>query len=182
MSQMQKRTAGIALALASAALLAACATMKVNSFTERGANLRQYRSYAWGPADKFSTGDPRLDNNRFFDERVRARVEKELAQRGFEKSNTADPDVLVHYHTNVSQDIDVRDLDSPSSYCAQNDCRPFIYDKGTLFVDLVDRRTAKLVWRGWAEGSFDGVIDNQSWMESRIDEAVTKILTRLPRL
>jgi len=38
-----------------------------------------------------------------------------------------------------------------------------------------------LIWRGWAEGSIEGVIDNQTWMESRIDEAVAKILERLPR-
>ena len=41
--------------------------MRVDSFTERGVDIRQYRTYEWGPADTFSTGDPRLDNNRFFD-------------------------------------------------------------------------------------------------------------------
>ena len=61
------------------------------------------------------------------------------------------------------------------------DCRPYVYEKGTLFVDLVDPRTNQLVWRGWAEGSIDGVIDHQQWMEARVDEAVTQILARLPR-
>jgi uncharacterized protein DUF4136 len=56
-----------------------------------------------------------------------------------------------------------------------------VYDAGTLFVDLVDTRTNRLVWRGWAEGSVDGVIDNQEWMEQRIDHVVTRILQRLPR-
>jgi hypothetical protein len=56
-----------------------------------------------------------------------------------------------------------------------------VYDAGTLLIDLVDARTNRLVWRGWAEGSVDGVIDNQEWMEARIDEAVTRILERLPR-
>ena len=46
---------------------------------------------------------------------------------------------------------------------------------------LVGTRTNKLVWRGWAEGSVDGVIDNQEWMEARIDDAVAQILQRLPR-
>lgn len=90
-------------------------------------------------------------------------------------------DLLVHYHASVSQEIDVRNLDTTSPYCSENDCRPFIYDKGTLFVDLAEGRGDKLIWRGWAEGSIDGVVDNQAWMESRIDEAIAKILTRLPR-
>ena len=74
------------IAVASVWLAAGCATMNVNSFAERGMNLRQYRTYNWGPPDTWSTGDPRLDNNRFFDERVRGEVEKELARRGFEKT------------------------------------------------------------------------------------------------
>jgi uncharacterized protein DUF4136 len=157
-----------------------CATMHVNSYTERGSDLRQFRTYSWAPPDTWSTGDPRLDNNRFFDERVRARVDDQLARRGFEKTTSQQPDLLVHYHASVSQELDIRQLDSSASYCATHDCRPFIYDKGTLFVDLVEPSTDKVIWRGWAEGSVDGVIDNQAWMESRIDEAVVKILARLP--
>ena len=38
------------------------------------------------------------------------------------------------------------------------------------------------VWRGWAEGSIEGAIDDQQWMENRIDRAVTQILAKLPRL
>ena len=49
-------------------------------------------------------------------------------------------------------------------------------------VDLMDRRTNRLAWRGWAESSFDGVVDNQEWMEATIDKAVARILARLPRL
>ena len=175
-----KRCGVVALiVLASVGFGAGCATMRVNSYIDRGVDLRQYRTYSWGPADTSSTGDPRLDNNRFFDERVRARVDLELTQRGFDKASAQQADLLVHYHASVSQEIDVREIDD-SAFCAEHDCAPFIYDKGTLFVDLVEPRTDKLIWRGWAEGSLEGVIDNQAVMESRIDEAVTRILTRLP--
>jgi hypothetical protein len=162
-------------------MVAACATMNVSSYVERGFEIRQYRTVDWGPPDTFSTGDPRLDNNRFFDERVRMQVEKELAARGFEKESSGTPDLLVHYHASVRQEIDVRDLDREYAYCEERDCRPYVYDAGTLFVDLVDPRTNKLVWRGWAEGSVEGGIDNQDWMEARVDEAVKRILARLPR-
>jgi hypothetical protein len=52
---------------------------------------------------------------------------------------------------------------------------------GTLFIDFIDARTNTLAWRGWAEGSLDGVIDDQRWMEKVIDATVAKILARLPR-
>jgi hypothetical protein len=48
-------------------------------------------------------------------------------------------------------------------------------------IDLIDARSRRLVWRGWAEGDIDGVVDNQKWMEKRVDEAVAKIIERLPR-
>ena len=50
----------------SALALAACATTNVSSFVERGIDVRQYRTYSWGPAGERATGDPRLDNNQFF--------------------------------------------------------------------------------------------------------------------
>ena len=56
-----------------------------------------------------------------------------------------------------------------------------VYDAGTLVLDFVDTRTSKVVWRGWVQSSVAGVIDNQKWMEEKIDEAVTRILERLPR-
>jgi hypothetical protein len=177
---MKRRGVAAMVALTIVAGVTGCATLRVNSYLGRGVDLQQYHTYNWAPADTWSTGDPRLDNNRFFDERVRAQVDKELARRGFEKTAAEQPDVLVHYHASVSQEIDIRDLDSTSAYCANNDCRPFIYDKGTLFVELVSPHTNEIIWRGWAEGSIDGVIDNQTWLESRIDEAVAKILTGLP--
>ena len=87
----------------------------------------------------------------------------------------------MHYHASVTQAIDVRNLDREYWSCADADCRPYVFDAGTLFVDLVDPRTNKVIWSGWAEGSMEGVIDNQESMEGRIDEAVTRILERLPQ-
>jgi hypothetical protein len=55
------------------------------------------------------------------------------------------------------------------------------YEAGTLVIDVVDARTNRLIWRGWAENTMDGAIDNQDWMEKTIDHAVARIFTQLPR-
>lgn len=163
----------------SALTLTGCATLHVSSYVERGIDVRQYRTFAWGPADALSTGDPRLDNNEFFDERVRRDVDTQLAARGFEKTTSGRPDLLVHYHASVTQRLDSRNLDVQYG-CAEGDCRSDVFEVGTLLIDLVDARTNKLVWRGWAKGTIDGVIDNQAWMEQQVDKAVTRILEGLP--
>jgi hypothetical protein len=166
------RLAGLfTLALA----LTGCASSEVNSYIARGVNLREHRTYNWALDDPRSTGDPRLDNNRFFQERVQAAVEAQLADRGFEKTDS--PDLIVRYHASVMQDITNRRAEDNDD-CEE--CWPEVYDQGTLSIDLVDARTDRLVWRGSAKGSLDGVIDDQGWMEQRIDDAVVRIMRELP--
>ncbi len=89
--------------------------------------------------------------------------------------------MLVHYHASITQKIDVRDRPGETAHCVQEDCGPFVYDAGSLVVDLTDSRTNRLLWRGWAEDSVDGMIDDQNYMERRIDAAVSRIMERLPR-
>jgi hypothetical protein len=170
------RLAGVTAVLA---VLVGCAPVRVNSYAERAVDFSRYRTYAWSPTAHGPTGDPRLDNNRFFHERVIADVDSGLAARGYEKAATGEPDLVVHYHASVTQEIDLSVVDAP--YCDTNDCRPHVYEAGTLLFDLVDARTNRIVWRGWAEGSIEGIIDNQDLMEERIDQAVTRILAQLPR-
>jgi Domain of unknown function (DUF4136) len=162
----------------SAVALASCASMNVSSYVARGTDLGRYHTYAWGPAAATSTGDPRLDSNPFFEERVQADVEKQLAARGFEKTSSGAPELWLHYHASVTQRVDANSADQKYGYC--NECQPYVYDAGTLVVDLVDARTNQLVWRGWAEDSLDGVIDNQRLLETRVDNAVARIMQRLP--
>lgn len=163
-----------------AATSAACAApIRVNAYAERGMTVSRYASYDFAPAAAESTGDPRLDSNPFFLERVRAAVDRGLAAKGYTRRTDA-PDVLVHFHANVSQNIDIVDVDRKAGYCGDDNCRPFVYDAGTLVVDLVDARTRALAWRGWAESSLDGIIDNQAWMDEKVDAAVARITARLP--
>jgi hypothetical protein len=178
MDPRSRRTPFAALLLATLAA-AGCASLGVNSYLERGFDVRQYHTYAWAPVDQLSTGDPRLDNNPFFMDRVQAAVDRELAALGFEKITTGTPELVLHYHASITQRLDVSGMDQKYGTCEE--CTPYVFDAGTLTIDFVDGRTDRLVWRGWAEGSIAGAIDNQRWMERRVDEAVARILKRLPR-
>jgi hypothetical protein len=41
---------------------------------------------------------------------------------------------------------------------------------------MVDARTDRLVWRGWAIDSLSGILGSQDRMERKIDHAVIKML------
>jgi hypothetical protein len=169
---------GFTIAAVFATTLAGCATLHVYSFVERGSDVSRYRTYDWAVEAPRATGDPRLDSNPFFDDRVHMAVEKELARRGFEKTAAGEAQLLLHYHASMTQEIDLGAADADLAICST--CTPTVYDAGTLLIDLVDSRTEKLVWRGWAEGGLNDAIDSQDVMEAKIDETVRRIIEKLP--
>jgi hypothetical protein len=158
-----------------------CATMNVSSHIERNVNFADYVTYDWGPPDNLPVGDPRLDNNPFFDDYLRGAIEKQLAAKGYELGLGGTPDLLIHYHASVSQKLDVYEVDQSYGYCYGN-CEPQVadYELGTLIVDIVDTRSNKVVWRGWAQDTINGVIDNQDRLEKQVEEGVTKMMLLLP--
>jgi len=172
-----------ALAAAAAAAwmmtLGACATMNVSSFVQRGVTFTQYRTFTWAPAEQLSTGDPRLDNNEFFEARVRGAVERGLAAKGLELVERGAADLQLHYHASISQRVDAGGADRQYGY-TDEDSAPSVFDAGTLTLDAVETATNRLVWRGWADGAFAGMVDRQDLFEKQIDTAVARILERFP--
>jgi hypothetical protein len=166
--------------VASLAATACAAAMNVSSHVEPGLDFAQYRTYGWGPADALPTGDPRLDQNPFFQDHFQGSVEKGLAARGFEQS--AAPDLLIHYHANVRRRIDIDRLDRQYGYCYDSDCQAGVteHEAGTLVLDVVDARTNRLIWRGWAQSRVEDMIEKPDTMARQIDKAVVRMLARFP--
>jgi hypothetical protein len=182
-SLMRHSFTTLAVAAAAAALAASgCATMSVSSHVQQGLDFAQYRTYDWGPADALPTGDPRLDKDPFFQDHVLGAVEKQLASRGLEPAVEGTPDLLIHYHASISQRIDVNRRDREYGYCYAEDCPSDVleYEAGTLVIDIVDSRTNRVIWRGWAQHRVEDMLNDRDRMASRIDEAVQRILERLP--
>jgi hypothetical protein len=169
-----------------AALLAlpACATMNVSAHIERGVDFAQFRTWDFGPADALPTGDPRLDNNPFFKDYLEGAVGKALETRHYARAvSGTTPDLLVHYHSNISKTFDVNGVENRYGYC-YDDCEPIVieYEQGTIVLDVVDTRTNRVVWRGWAQDSLHGIIDNQELLKKEVNKAVMRMMERFPRV
>lgn len=176
------RSTAIAVVTGLGLALAGCATMKGASYVERGAQFTHYRTWAWAPADARPTGDPRLDNNPFFQDRLRGAVEHEMTRRGYVRSTLAEPpDLRLHYHTNFTKTFEITQGGARSGSC-YGDCEPeaYAYEQGTLVIDVVDARTEKPVWRGWVVDNMEGVVDRQDLMEREVDAAVAKMFELFP--
>ena len=98
--------------VAAALILTGCATLRVSSHTDRGLVWSKYKTFDWGPADALPVGDPRLDQDPFFQDHVEGAIEKAMTTHGFARSVVSEPsDVLIHYHANVRERLDVDQID-----------------------------------------------------------------------
>ena len=98
------------------------------------------------------------------------------------RTTSGTPDLRVHYHANISKTFDINGVDNRSGYCYQ-DCEPrFVeYEQGTIVLDIVDTRTNRVVWRGWAQENVNGLIDNQELLRKNVSKAVARMMERFPR-
>ncbi len=182
-SAVTRRRTTQALAVLSVALLNACATVHAGADFEPGVRLDQYQTFDWGGGDSIPVGDPRLDNNPFFDSRVRAAVELELAAKGLKRVTTS-PDLLVHYHASVRQRVDVIRADEGRGYSSPRDGTSDMvleYEEGTLILDVAEPKAKAILWRGWSQTDVGGLIENPREMEKRIRESVRKMMLKFPR-
>ncbi len=171
------------LAIAGVALVA-CARISAGADFAPGLDLQPYRTFDWGGGDTLPAGDPRLDNNPFFDARVRAAVERELAAKGISRTSSS-PDLLIHYHASVRQRMDVIRSDEVRGYTfggVNTSEKVLAYDEGTLILDVAEAKAKRILWRGWVQTDVDGLMSDQREMEKRIGVSVKKMLSNFPRL
>lgn len=174
---------GVAVVLAAVLTTGCATTMSASSHVRRGVDLSQYRTFDWGPRDELPAGDPRLDEDPFFMDQVHGAIERALAERQFALSSAAAPDLLVHVHANIDTRIDVNQTERAHGHCQVEECHDWIiaYEAGTLVVDIVEARTNRLIWRGWAQDSVTDALADRTKMAAKLQEKVRQIMARFPR-
>jgi hypothetical protein len=173
---MRAKTLTLGVAIA-ALFVAGCASMRVGTYVSRGIDFSRYRTYAWAQADALPIGDARLEHNPIFIDYLQGAVEHGLRNHGLLLvPASAHPDALVHFHGSVRQVLDVAAASRGHEHGVSEDFEIIDYDEGTLIIDVVDARTDRLVWRGWAIDSLNGILDSQDRMEQKVTAAVTKML------
>lgn len=177
-----RRLIRVIAAACAAAVLPGCATTTASSHVDTRVDFARYRTFEWGAPDVFPVGDPRLDRNATFLDHLQGAVEKQLAARGYEHTTAGRADLLIHFHASIDQRLDLAATDARRGYCVDESCLNGVreYEAGTLIVDVVDRWTDKLVWRGWSQRSVEGVLEDRERLVRMIDEGVAKMFADFP--
>jgi hypothetical protein len=172
---------------------AGCSSLKVRTDFDPEVDFGRYATYAWleepvraeaptSPADELV--DP-FARNSLLDKRVRRAVDRELEARGYRPAGQDMPAFRVQYHVILESRTKIRSY--PGAYYGGyrghgyygaygGGTYSYDYKEGTLIVDVIDARSDRLAWRGWAIGtSRDGYYDEQA-----VSEAVSAIMAEFP--
>ncbi|EDQ01784.1 conserved exported protein of unknown function [Shewanella benthica] len=168
--------------------LSACSTLKTSSDYDPAANFNDVKTYAW-IVKKTQDSTYHLDG--LMDQRIRAAVDSQLSAKGITLTDAATADILVNYLTKVDKKINVDTFSTNYGYnpyygsrwgysgSMNTQTRVREYEVGTLILDMVNRETGKLIWRG----SVADTIRDQHTPEERaevINHAISEMLVNYP--
>jgi|SRR6185503_16078304 len=175
-----------------------CGPYQYYAIQSSSANLGKYRTFAWlPPADT-------LKNSRYndiVDEKIKNEATYQLEKKGL-KLNAQRPDLLVRYTIEVSDKVRVYDepvyvyrdywfyqgfaryhgrryyysFHAPYPIYVGRDIQEVPFREGTLIIDLIDKETSRVIWRGYGVGD----VDNPEKAVNDIPEVVDGILNKLP--
>jgi hypothetical protein len=181
------------------AILSSCSSYNYYAVSNKSLGA-EYQTYAWLPEGK-SKASSIYDNDIAADKIMEA-ASAELNKRGF-KLNNRKPDLLVRYTAVVSKEAKSYNepvyYDAPGRYIPRMGVhrgRAFYYyayrdpfpvyvgseqrtvnvKQGSIMIDLIDRKTKKVIWRGWAEGE----LDNPERAITQLPQVVQNIFKKLP--
>ncbi len=180
---MLNRTLQYALIVAAALLVAACSIpLSAGADFDSNVDFTRYSTFTWDEADERPTGDVRLENNPFFTERLHSAIRRELESRGI-RYDAEGPALVVHHHATVMDRVDVYEADrergyDPSAYGPGT--QVVQWEEGTFLVDIADRETRRVLWRGWAKCDIEAALNDSKRMTSLVNDAVALMFQRLP--
>jgi hypothetical protein len=179
-------------------LLGACSSYNYSSYKSDHADFSKYHTFAWVPSDAKVN---KVYDNDFAEEKIVDATSKELTDRGLQL-DTRKPDLLIKYTALVNDKTrTVNDpvyYKRPSYYVPRvtysggrrmyyyqyvdpfpvyvgSNLRKEKFEEGNIMIDLIDRKTSKVIWRGVAQGD---VSDSEKAVKD-IPKVVDKIFGKL---
>ena len=173
------------------ALTLGCSSgLKTTSETAKGAELKNYKTYAWVKPE--NPDDDSRKDDKMFSGLILQLANAELEKKGF-KLDAENPDAVFAFDTKVEEQI--KHTQNPyvgagfggpgyyggyyGGYYAPPSGGQFVAHEtvqGMLFIEMYDTKSQKMLWRGSAQKE----MTNKSNVESDIKKAVKDIFIRLP--
>lgn len=171
-------------------LLGGCSTMEVQHSTGSAAKISSLSSFAW--MDSKEKGGEVRTPQPSVDRYVRQAVERELVIKGYSRGEPDSADFLISWFGKVDEKVQEQDIshfyDSYGYGGALAAALPEMvekgavrknYEEGTLVIDVIDRESGNLLWRGAATDTFVQKVDDKE-AGMIINKAVREIMSKFP--
>lgn len=175
-----RRATIILLALWITGSVTAVASMKVQISEKPGVDFSTYETYTWKRRTDLHPDHPMATGSEL-DTWVRGLANDQMAAKGFELVNTEKADLWLNY---VTYDSDVLQIEGTTKNVAKNVKwigDPYAhsmrnYLEGTLIIEVVDAKTGKMLWSGWASDA----AATQEKLQGKAPKAIKKIFQHFP--
>ncbi|MFT5884933.1 MAG: hypothetical protein ACI9IP_001390 [Arcticibacterium sp.] len=153
---------------------------------EPNINTAMFRTYSWNTNKEVKANF--YYNQAEIEEQIRREVNKSLEKLGYTYKKGEPVDFFVSYNLFIEEGF-LENTVCPSGFygnlgyspdlshspkCEMPE-RTFVYDAGSLVVDLMDTRTGQIVWRGTTRN----LIDNPRFAPEIITRRIGKLLGKL---
>lgn len=170
---MPRRTGRAGLVVMAAAL-AACATTEVDTDYDRRANFAQYRTFQLQEGRVLVNG-VETEGDTLLTDRIEGYLRQGFAGKGL-RPVAENADLIVTYTSGARNVMEVEPWDGYSYGWVTgfgDDAWVDEYQEGTLVIDVIDRRTNKLVWRGVTRTEADN-LRSPAVIRNAVDEALDR--------
>ena len=167
------------LTLATALALSAvgCSSMTVRTDHDSQIDFGSFETFAMFELQGKERRGPQMSE--LVDRRITAAMAGEFSGRGFSTSKPREADMLVTFYTAVRKRVIVNRsgwYGHRWRYWGGGMTHVSSYPEGTLVIDVIDRRSRELVWRGVGQGAFSTI--NPS--DEKVAKRIHKILATFP--
>lgn len=153
---------------------------------DKTVNFSGYKTFAFVNDAGLKVDINNYQINDLMDQRIKNAVIKKLEDMGLNQINTEQADVLINYHASVNKKVESSTINTGYSarwsywgWGYQSETNTKEYKVGTLIVDVIDRITNQLVWRGAKEGRLKKHQTPEK-RESSINTTISEILSNFP--
>lgn len=153
--------------------LAGCYGVEYSHDFDRQEDFAPLRTWAWAPTMASDAEHSRRVSD-LNQARIESAVESELARKGYRRVDASSADFRVRYDAAVRERVD-RD----SVHYDWHFGDVYVYDEGTVVIDVLGGEDERLLWRGAARSRADFDMTPEERDES-IREAVAGILEKFP--
>lgn len=149
--------------------------------TTNGPDFGQYKTYSWASQVSNPQNSVFFLNDLLFKGMVRDAVEHEMASRGYTYQPTGG-DLVVNFRS-FDQPTEITSTNSlGEGYWGTGEAYPFNdqhkvkLDRGSILVQMIDRKKGEEVWQGYASGLTDGDVFNKN--KDKVYVAVGQIFSQ----